>query len=58
MKRKWTEQEAVSLLTGRGAEVKGKMIICKNGVGGLKGCSAYSYLVNHCGYKGNLKIPA
>jgi len=51
MKRKWTQETALAVITTNGAEIKGKFIIFKNGLKGLTGCSALDYLVNHCDYK-------
>ena len=54
MKQKWTPLEAVTFLKQRGARVENEKIFA-GGLNGLKACSAYDYLVNHCGYKGVLK---
>ena len=51
--KKFTEQSAVSLLIQDGCEIRGKFIKFPRdkGLSGLKKCSAYDYLVNHCHYK-------
>lgn len=54
--RNFTEQQALRLVNeAKGIEIKGKFIIRASNFEGFKGlttCSAYDYLVNHCGYKG------
>lgn len=52
--RKWNESSAISFLTSRGADVRGKTIISKGGLKGLTSCSARDYLVNYCGYTSSL----
>jgi hypothetical protein len=52
--RKFTESQAISILTSNGAEIRGKAIIVKNGVKGLTACAALDYLKNNCGYVVNL----
>lgn len=54
MKTIWTEQKALSILKGNGAIIKDKLITAPKGFNGLKACSAFDYLVNHCGYRTNL----
>jgi len=51
--KKFTESQAVSLVTSSGGEISGKRIILKKEVGlkGLTACSAMDYLINHCGYR-------
>ena len=56
MKRSWTDLTAIAAVSkANGATVKEKekCIFIKHGKGlsGLTACSAYSYLVNHCGYR-------
>lgn len=57
MKRKFTEQEAIRLVEATsGIRIDGKRIrkdsATFRGFKGLTTCSAYDYLVNHCGYVG------
>jgi len=52
--KKFTEGKAVSIITSNGGDVRGKIILTKNGFKGLKACAALDYLVNHCGYKANI----
>lgn len=52
--RKWSESQAVSVVNSNGGETRGKSIVSKGGLKGLTACSAYDFLVNHCGYRGNL----
>jgi alkyl hydroperoxide reductase subunit AhpF len=51
--RKWTETEAKSTVMSAGdvQTPSSKTIIVKNGLKGLKACSALDYLANFCGYK-------
>ena len=51
--RKWTEIEATRWLTKTsGVKIEGNVIVLeKGGLSGLKACSAFDYLKNHCGYK-------
>ncbi len=49
--KRWTETEAVALLTSRGAEVKGNLIKIDGCLGGLSGGACLDYLVNYRGYK-------
>jgi len=53
MKRLWTEEEAIRWLNKTSdVDIDGRKIsIGKKGLGGLKACSAYDFLKNHCGYK-------
>ena len=53
MKRKWTESEAIQWLnkTSDLTILNKRVVLGKNGLGGLKACSAFDYLRNHCGYK-------
>jgi hypothetical protein len=47
--KKFNEQSAISILLQDGCEVYGKRIkLPKKGFSGLKKCSAYDYLINHC----------
>jgi hypothetical protein len=52
--RKWTESQAISTVNSNGAEVRGKVILAKSGLKGLKACSALDFLTIHCGYTANL----
>lgn len=49
---KFNENSALTIVTSNGGEVRGKVITAKNGFKGLKACSAFDYLVNHCKYTG------
>lgn len=52
--RTWNEASAIAWInTGSSACIEGKTIFVKtsNGLCGIKGCSAASYLINHCGYR-------
>ncbi len=49
MHQQWTEQKALKALNGNVAAYN-KQISCIGGFHGLKACSAYDYLCDHCGY--------
>ena len=51
--RKWTESEAKRWLVKTSkVEFRGNIIFGnKGGLSGLKACSAFDYLKNHCDYK-------
>ena len=55
MRRRWTENGAISMLNANGAEVKKKFIVIRNGLKGLSACSALDFLKNHCGYTVSLQ---
>jgi len=46
----WNEQQALKALNGN-VSAHNKMISCYGGFHGLKACSAFDYLRNHCGYR-------
>ena len=58
MKRQWTMTSAEStVLNCKGIELNGKTIIAKEGLQGLKACSALSYLAKIRNYRyRNLKV--
>lgn len=47
MKKKLSESLAISILSKQGVEIRGRVIIAKEGVKGLSGCSAMDYLHNY-----------
>ncbi len=49
MQHQWTEQSALKALNGNVA-AHNKEINCYGGFHGLRACSAYDYLCDHCGY--------
>lgn len=46
----WTEQKALKALNGN-VNVDQKHISCYGGFQGLRACSAYDFLCDHCGYQ-------
>jgi len=46
----WTEQNALRALNGN-VSIYNKEISCYGGFDGLRACSAYDYLCDHCGYQ-------
>ncbi|MBR0597158.1 hypothetical protein [Sinanaerobacter chloroacetimidivorans] len=48
----WTEQEALKALKGN-VHTNHKHISCYGGFYGLRACSAFDYLCDHCGYQVN-----
>ena len=58
MKRQWTIANAENtVLNCKGVELNGKTIIAKEGLSGLKACSALSYLTKVWNYRyRNLKV--
>lgn len=56
MKRKWTIKGAIRELQKDNITIKNKIIIVKEGLKGLKKCSAYDFLTIHCGYTGLFKM--
>lgn len=52
---KWNESKAIKELSGQGVTITGKKIVVKDGLKGLKKCSAYDYLRNYCGYTGIIR---
>lgn len=45
----WTEPQAIKALNGN-VSAHNKVITCYGGFHGLRACSAYDYLCDHCGY--------
>ena len=45
----WTEPQALKALNGN-VSSHNKVITCYGGFHGLRACSAYDYLCDHCGY--------
>lgn len=45
----WTEHQALKALNGN-VSAHNKMISCTGGFQGLRACSAYDFLCDHCGY--------
>jgi len=45
----WTEQQALRALNGN-VSAHNKLISCYGGFHGLRACSAFDYLCDHCGY--------
>lgn len=41
MKRQWQSAQAVGFLQSKGVEISGRFISMKNGLPGLKACSAF-----------------
>lgn len=46
----WNEHEALKALNGN-IVANNKHISCHGGLHGLRACSAYDYLCDHCGYR-------
>lgn len=52
--KKFTENQAVSIVTSNGGEISGKRIMARGGFKGLRTCAAFDFLINHCGYVSNI----
>lgn len=54
MKQKMSESQALNIMRSADVGIMGKFLYADHGLNGLKACSAFDHLVNHCGYKGSI----
>lgn len=52
--KKFTESQAMSIVSSNGGEISGKRIMARNGFKGLRTCVAFDFLVNYCGFVSNI----